>query len=109
MPAPRTRFHPADWPRRLCAAACAALIFALTILAASPRAHEWLHAGQDTHGDDGCAIVLLANGVSLPLGAIAATPPSVEWRAQAVFAAAEIFLASPRYLRQPERGPPSVG
>ncbi|HVS53637.1 MAG TPA: hypothetical protein VHD62_14880 [Opitutaceae bacterium] len=96
----------ADLLRRLVAAGCAALILALTVFAASPAAHDWLHAKDGAHGDDHCAVVLFASGVSLPLGAIAALPPTATIRAAAVPAAEEIYLASPRYLRQPERGPP---
>lgn len=103
----RSRQHRplAEFLHRLGAAAAAALVFALGLLAASPELHSLLH---DTDGDDGCAIVLFANGVSEPLAALAVTPPAAEWREQPRAIAPEIFLTAPRYLRQPERGPPSV-
>jgi hypothetical protein len=99
-----------DCLRRVCAAGTAMLVFALTVFAASPRAHERLHAGDvDGHTDDGCAVVLFASGVSLPLDAPALRLPTASMQAISPATAAEIFLVSPRYLRQPERGPPSLG
>ena len=108
-----------DRLRRGLALACAGLVFALTIFAASPVAHAWLHvqhqgcAGDEGHEttapieSDSCAVVLFASGVSLPVGPIAITPPTEAVQAISPVTAAEIFLVSPRYLRQPERGPPS--
>ncbi len=98
----------AELLRRILAGGAAALIFALGVFAASPVLHNWLHATAAPPADDGCAIVLFASGVSVPLGAIALAPPVVEWREFAQPIVREIFLASPRYLRQPERGPPVV-
>ena len=98
----------ADFFRRFLAGGAAALVFALGVFGASPVLHDWLH-GQNTPADDGCAVVLFAAGVSVPLGAIAVTPPAAMWREFARPVAREIFLASPRYLRQPERGPPVLG
>lgn len=109
-----------DWLRRSLAAAGAALVLALTVFAASPAAHEWLHAtagtchghghdhGPATSGDDdaGCAVVLLASGVDLPVEPAAALPPRLVARGVTPVTAAEPLLVSPRYLRQPERGPP---
>jgi hypothetical protein len=92
--------------RRVCAAGCAALIFALGLFAASPSLHEQLHHKGDASSDDGCAVVLFAGGVSMPLVVTAAPPPSVEWNEQTYARSTEIFLDSPRYLLQPERGPP---
>ena len=101
----RKRWPLAELLHRFGAAAAAALVFALGLLAASPELHSLLH---DTDSDDGCAVVLFANGVSTPLGAIALEPPAPEWREQPRAIAPEIFLTAPRYLRQPERGPPAV-
>jgi hypothetical protein len=98
----------ADFFRRFLAGSAAALVLALGVFAASPVLHDWLHGADATTVDDGCAVVLFANGVSAPLGAIAITPPAADWRELARPIAREIFLASPRYLRQPERGPPLV-
>ncbi len=109
----------ADRLRRFIAAASAALVLALTIFSASPTAHAWLHAdASDCSGhtiphdsdhsakDAGCAVVLFASGVSLPVGPADLTPPALPPQGVSPVAAAEFHLVSPRYLRQPERGPP---
>ncbi len=104
------------WLRRVVAGGCAALVLALTVFAASPLAHDWLHQADD-HGhahrhhdgedsDDACAVVLFAGGVDLPVGPIALTPPGALVGGISPVTAAEVFLVSPRWLRQPERGPP---
>jgi hypothetical protein len=98
-----------DCLRRLLAAGCAALIFALGLFAASPALHGQLHHDTTASTDDGCAIVLFAGGVSVPLAAIAVTPPSAEWCEPVYFGSTEICLDSPRYLLQPGRGPPVLG
>jgi len=111
--------------RRIFAAVCAALVLALTIFAASPVAHDWLHAVGKKHAcnehpapppppasanaEHDCAVVLFASGVELPVGPVALTPPRVVVQGISPVTAAEFYLVSPRYLRQPERGPPSVG
>lgn len=98
----------ADRLRRLLAAGSAALVFALTVFAASPQAHQWLHAADAGAADDDCAVVLFASGVAPPVGPVHVTPP-VEVVADASIApATEVLLVAPRYLRQPERGPPAV-
>ena len=97
----------------------AALVLALAVFAASPGAHRWLHAHDDDEAaretppasDDTsshtCPVVLFANGVSLPIGPLALTPPTPSSQAVSSVTAAEVFLTTPRYLRQPERGPPT--
>src|SRR4051812_33713902 len=96
------RFH------RVLAAGCAALVFALTIFAASPVAHDWLHAdGDHANREHGCAVVLFADGVSLPLGPIEVPLPLEAPHRVTPATAAEVYLVTPRYLRQPERGPPA--
>ncbi len=109
-----------DLPRRVLAAACAVLVLALTILAASPAAHASLHddghdhCRGDAHGhapsseDHSCAVVLFASGVSLPVAPVAVLPPTSVPLGVSPVTAAEVYLVSPRYLRQPERGPPAV-
>ncbi len=96
----------AEFLRRLGAAGGAALVLALAVFAASPELHAWLHTTGGAPGDDGCAVVLFAHGVSAPLGVVAAAPPASAWREQPRVVPGGVFLASPRYLRQPERGPP---
>ena len=82
------------------------LVFALGILAVSPTLHEQLHHNAPPSSDDGCAIVLFAGGVSMPLTINAVPPPPAEWRELPYVSTNELLLASPRYLLQPERGPP---
>lgn len=98
--------HVADCLRRLSAAGGVALVLALAVFAASPELHGWLHPDGGTAGEDSCAVALFAAGVSLPLGAVPVVAPAAAWLPPAPAVAEEIFLAPPRYLRQPERGPP---
>jgi hypothetical protein len=99
-----------DRLRRLVAIACASLVLGLTIFAASPAAHGALHDDGDCHhhtaSDDTCAVVLFASGVDLPTAAPCIAPPTATTAAACPLAATSVFLVSPRYLRQPERGPP---
>ena len=98
--------------RRLLASGVAALVLALTVFAASPTAHAWIHSDHehapvaDLQGEHACAIVLFAGGVALPLDAITVTGPLLFAQAISPTTAAELDLISPRYLRRPERGPP---
>lgn len=122
-----------DRLRRLGAAVGAVLILALSIFSASPVAHAWLHAvaasPADTRchhhdhagasarpdaplpatdlDDHTCAVVLFAGGVDLPVAPFALTPPALAPAGVSSVAAAELHLLPPRYLRQPERGPPA--
>ena len=108
MRAARSQIRSQDRFRRFIAGGCALLVLALSVLAASPVAHDRLHAaapGAAEH-EDGCAVVLFSGGVSLPVGPIALAPPQLIQRGAAVAAVAELLLVAPRYLRQPERGPP---
>ncbi len=94
------------WFRTLFILGSALQIFALGLFAVSPSLHEQLHHHADSPQADGCAIVLFAGGVSLPLDVTAEPPRSSEWREQPSVAAREVFVDSPRYLHRPERGPP---
>lgn len=94
--------------RRFLAAGSAALVFALTVFAASPVAHDRLHDhDHPAQAEDRCAVVLFADGVVPMLDPLAVTPPAPIARDFVAATAADIFLVSPRYLRQPERGPPA--
>ncbi len=122
MSSPSTPALP-DPMRRIVAAACAALVLVLTVFSASPVAHDWLHAVEKQHtcsehpaspparasAEHDCAVVLFASGVDLPVGPIALTTPRVVAQGISPVTAAEFYLVSPRYLRQPERGPPDLG
>ena len=92
--------------RRLMAAGCIVLVLGLGLFAASPVLHDQLHHGQAPSADDGCAVVLFANGVSVPLALIAVPPALVEWQKQDHLGSTELLLDSPRYLLQPVCGPP---
>ncbi|HUR60166.1 MAG TPA: hypothetical protein VM029_20755 [Opitutaceae bacterium] len=102
-----TRF--AGFVHRFAAAGGAVLVFALTICAASPIAHDWLHRSGDSGQESGCAVLLFADGVSLPLDTLGVQPPAAVTGRVTLASATDVFLISPRYLRQPERGPPNLG
>lgn len=106
---------------RALAAGCAALVLALVVFGASPTAHNWVHASESSHscakhekattppaaGDHDCAIVMFAHGVESVAGQAAVLFVALQGERIACRAPAELHLASPRYLRQPERGPPT--
>ena len=85
-----------------------AIVLALVVLTASPALHHWLHDQGSTPGDDVCAVELFGNGVSMPLDRIEAGAPTLEPHTPSATTVAELWIVSPRYLRQPERGPPAV-
>lgn len=93
-------------PRRLLAAGGIALVLLLSVLTANPELHRFIHGDGEAGHEDGCAVVLFAHGVSAPFDSavLAATPAA--WASLSRPETAEIFLTSPRYLHQPERGPP---
>ena len=96
----------AEFFRRQLAAVCAMLVFALGVFAASPGLHEQLHHGPQASPDDGCAVVLFANGVSASLAVIDLPPVPVAWGAQIFAGSPELLLGSPCYRLLPGRGPP---
>ena len=95
-----------EYLRRFLALGCAVLVLALSVFAASPSLHGHLHAGPQTSSEDTCAVALFAGGVSLTVPVIALPPSATQWTALLASATREFFLESPRYLLQPERGPP---
>lgn len=98
---------PVAFLRHVGAALGVAVLLLLSASAASPVVHHWLHADGGTDNSDNCAVVLFASGVTLAAAAVAITRPSLRWVELRVQAVAAVFVASPRYLRQPERGPPA--
>jgi amino acid permease len=82
----------------------AALVFGLTVSAASPSAHRWLH-DEAADSDDACAVVLFAFGAPLAMATIAVVVRMRQAEVSHAFAVA-LSLVPPRYLRLPERGPP---
>jgi hypothetical protein len=93
--------------RRSVAAGCAALVLLLATLAASPRLHERFHRADNVSTDDNCAVTLFASGISLACAGTPVPLPQVAWVERPTTAPAEIFVATPRFLRLPERGPPA--
>jgi hypothetical protein len=93
--------------RRFLAAGAAALVLTLTVLAASPQAHEHVH--NDCHHDEthSCAVVLFAQGLWTSLEVLAVPAPDFVWSEFVPLSRPELRLVTPRYLRQPERGPPA--
>lgn len=109
-------------PWRALAAALAATVFVLALAGASPELHAWLHGETVPHGHDACrhsehapaqaeshehrcAVVLFANGADLPVAAVVVLLPDAA-SSPTELAPDALYLAQPRYLRQPERGPP---
>ena len=84
------------------------MVLALGLFAASPQLHQQLHPHVDSTLEGGCAVVLFAGGVSLPLTATALPPRDSARQELRAAPATEIHLDSPRYLLRPERGPPGA-
>jgi len=95
-----------DLLRRTVAAGSALLVLVLTVFAVTPDLHHLVHDSGSPEGAEECAVDLFANGVSLPTAVTTALPATAAWLSAVPAIAEEIHLPSPRYLRQPERGPP---
>ncbi|MFO1447576.1 MAG: hypothetical protein U1F61_05420 [Opitutaceae bacterium] len=115
------------WLHRLTAGLGASLVLLLGVLTVSPEAHAWLHALPDdgadachhghAHGshaphvpvttsDEGCVVELFSQGVDVAGAAcVLDVHPNLGVDGSAV-APEELHLSPPRYLWQPERGPP---
>ena len=102
-------YHPClpGWLRRFTAGVSLALVFAVTVFAASPELHAKLHGGSLDH-EDHCPVAVFAAGVTVPLGVAVAVPTAVEFRVPRALSAEDVFVSRPRYLRLPERGPPEL-
>jgi hypothetical protein len=96
----------ATFAHRALALGCALVVIALAIFAASPELHHKLHMGDSDAGADSCAVVLFAAGVSAAVAAIAVAAPTLAFAEAERVIPVRVYVASPRYLRQPERGPP---
>lgn len=92
--------------RRIFAAGCVLMVFALGVFAASPTLHGKLHGGSRDFSSDTCAVALFAAGVTTVVPVIAQPPSIEEWSELRAVPSDEIRLESPRYLHRPERGPP---
>ncbi len=95
---------------RFFAAGSAVLVLLLTVLAVSPQLHADFHAHdaatEAVHTDDGCVVSLFAGGVTAAPAALFLAAPTTAHVAAALAPRTEIFVSPPRYLHQPERGPP---
>lgn len=95
---------------RFIAAGSAALVLLLTILAVSPQLHADVHGHSHPHdavpSDEGCVVTLFAAGVTAAPAVLIVAAPPVTHVAPAPDTHVEIFVSPPRYLHQPERGPP---
>jgi hypothetical protein len=92
--------------RRLVAAGCVALVFALTVLAVCPALHAWLHGEKQLDADDDCAVVLFVQGVTPALAAIVAILIALRALAEDLPEPPAFFLEARRFQRPPGRGPP---
>jgi len=108
-------------PWRALAGLLAVLVVVMGLASASPQAHAWMHGGEasaheacthsatpapDTqHADHVCAVVLFAQGIDLPFETVFLAQPSAGLTT-VILTPDALYLAQPRYLRQPERGPP---
>jgi hypothetical protein len=103
----RLRPSSRDSLRRLVAGGCAALILALTILAVCPSLHAWLHGEKQLDPDDGCAVVLLVQGVTPALAAIGALLVAFRVLRERLPAPRRLFLAAIPFQFPPGCGPPA--
>ena len=85
-----------------------ALVLLLGASTMVPALHHWWHADHSHASEDHCAVVLFASGITLAAGALALARRAITWRSLITGAVVELFLMAPRYLRQPERGPPAA-
>jgi len=98
----------ATFAHRALALGCALVVIALAVFAASPELHHKLHVADNDAGADACAVVLFAAGVSAAVAAIVVAAPTVAFSETAGLTPIRVYVASPRYLRRPERGPPEL-
>lgn len=109
-------------PVRALAFALAWLVIGLDLVSASPQIHALVHhtadeaaahadcdhrhAGPEDSAEHVCAVVLFAGGVEVP-SALFLPLPATTLAAVLSMTGPSVDLAVPRYLRQPERGPPA--
>ena len=91
---------------RLLAAGGVALVLLLSVLAASPKLHAWLHsnAGETDHE---CIITLYQHGVVTAVVGTALAVVTLVLLARVPQAPAELRLSPPRYWLYPGRAPPA--
>jgi hypothetical protein len=97
-------FHPCL--HRLLAASGAALVLLLSVLAASPELHAWLH-GNAGETDHECVITLFQHGMVAAAAEIALVFVALILPARVAAAPAALHLAPPRYWLPPGHAPPA--
>jgi hypothetical protein len=90
---------------RLLAAGGVALVLLLTVLAASPELHAWLH-GNAGDADHECVVTLYQHGVVSAAVEVALVVVLLVQRARVAAAPAALYLAAPRYWLPPALAPP---
>lgn len=84
------------------------MVFALTLLAVSPAAHERIHGAAAHQVDHTCAITLFAHGVTSAPPPLCLTPP-LELQSEKIFVhPTDLQLIASKYLLRPVCGPPAV-
>jgi len=108
MNAPQSPGCIPDRLRRLMSAAGAALVLVLAFSTVSPSLHALFHAADNapTAETDDCAVMQFAGSAACPVACFTLAPAATILEPTPRLAGSELFLVSPRYLRQPERGPP---
>ncbi len=106
MPAPTLETNAPLLPR-LIAVASAALFLLLGAATVSPALHNHLHGHEADHAapTHTCAVVLFATGLVLA-AALSVIAPRTTTHDLVPAIARSLFLAAPRHLLPPERGPP---
>lgn len=93
--------------RRLVAIGSVALVLMMGASAVVPALHHWLHVHASEETSDQCAVALFSMGVTAASASLALERRTLTWHETVQPAREALFLATPRFLRQPERGPPS--
>ena len=91
---------------RLLAAGGVALVLLLSVLAASPGLHAWLH-GNAGETDHECVITLFQHGVVVAAADVALVVVALVLLARVATAPAALHLAPPRYWLPPGHAPPA--
>jgi hypothetical protein len=91
---------------RLLAAGGAALVLLLTVLAASPELHAWLH-GNAGEADHECVVTLYQHGVVSAAVDVTLVVVLLVQLALAAAAPAALDLGPPRYWLPPALAPPA--
>jgi hypothetical protein len=92
--------------RRLAAGGAALLVLALAVLAVSPSLHAWLHGEKVLDADDGCAVVLFAQGITPALGAALLVVAALRRLPERLAEPFAPSFAAPAHQLPPGCGPP---